>query len=95
LILAVIVAIVALALALPAAADPDTGTFTPANCSGEQSAFYAKEPYEWAPGYGRDEYAHDYNNARKTWLGFNMQAYQSATDCNQEERIPPPHNPYD
>jgi len=87
-------AVVVTALALTVA--PALAVTTPdeqSNCNGELSVYYAQGGFTADPNYGRDDVAHDYKTSRER-IGYNPQAYSSATNCNSEDRIPPGQNPY-
>ena len=45
------------------------------------------------PGYGRDDEAHDYKTSRER-LGYNPQAYASATNYNSADWVPTGQNPF-
>ena len=90
ILLAIIVA-VTFALAV----GPALAVTTPdehSNCTGESSVYYAQGGFTGSPEYGRDDVAHDYKTSRER-LGYNPQAYGSATNCNSADRIPPGQNP--
>jgi hypothetical protein len=80
ILLAALVLMLAMAAPAFAAVEPNEN----ANCIGQESEFYAKEPFpDWAPGYDRSDVAHDYNDARDR-LGYNVNARAALTDCNQK-----------